>query len=88
LSARFAAQAILDADKSGREAILSYSEKMRRLKRLIEVNEEKRKAKFASNETLAASMAPFPMLKAGVKMMAANLANKVLPPEKVITLPL
>jgi len=88
LSARFAVQAIVDADEVGGEAISYYTQKMRRLERLIEVNEEKRKAKFASNETLAASMAPFPMLKAGVKMMAANLANKFLPPEKVITLPL
>jgi flavin-dependent dehydrogenase len=88
LSARFAAQAIVDADRLGGEAISYYSRKMRRLKRQLEVNEAKRKAKFASNETLAASMAPFPMLTAGVKMLAASFVNKFLPPEKVITLPL
>jgi flavin-dependent dehydrogenase len=88
LSARFAAQAIVDADRLGGEAISYYSRKMRRLKRQLEVNEAKRKAKFASNETLAASMAPFPMLTAGVKMLAASFLNKFLPPEKVITLPL
>ena len=88
LSARFAVQAILEADKVGREATSYYAQKMRRLKRQVEVNEQKRKVKFASNETLAASMAPFPMLKAGVKMLAANFANRFLPPDKVITLPL
>jgi len=61
---------------------------MGRLKRQMEVNEEKRKAKFASDRTLAASMAPYQMLKAGVRMMTANLANKFLPSERVMTLPL
>ncbi|MCJ7701255.1 MAG: hypothetical protein MUO62_06700 [Anaerolineales bacterium] len=44
-------------------------------------------AEFASDETLAASFAPKQVLIDGVKMMAANAANKFLPPEKVITLP-
>jgi len=88
LSARFAVQAILDAEKVGTKAIPHYAKKMGRLKRQMEVNEEKRKAKFASDRTLAASMAPYQMLKAGVRMMTANLANKFLPSERVMTLPL
>jgi len=88
LSARFAVQAILDAEKMGAMAMPYYAQKMGPMKRQMEVNEEKRKAKFASDETLAASMAPHRMLRDGVRMMTANLANKFLPSERVITLPL
>jgi flavin-dependent dehydrogenase len=88
LSARFAVQAILDAEKSGTVAFSHYAQTMERMNRQIEINEEKRKVRFASNETLAASMNPYPMLIAGIKMKIADLANGFLPPEKVITLPL
>jgi hypothetical protein len=57
------------------------------MKRQMEANEVKRQAKFASDESLAASYAPQQVLMDGVKMMAANVANKILPPEKVITQP-
>jgi hypothetical protein len=57
------------------------------MKRQMEANEKKRQVKFASDETLAASFAPRRVLIDGVKMMAANAANKFLPPEKVITFP-
>jgi len=87
LSARFAVQAILDAEKSGKSAISHYTKKMQPMKRQMEANEEKRLVKFASDENLAASMAPALMFKDGLKMMAANAANKFLPPEKVFTLP-
>ena len=87
LSARFAIQAILDAEKSGKPAISHYTKKMQPMKRQMETNEEKRRIKFASDDTLAASMAPNQMLIDGLKMMAANAANKFLPPEKVFTLP-
>jgi hypothetical protein len=36
---------------------------------------------------LAASFAPQQVLIDGVKMLAANAANKFLPPEKIITFP-
>jgi flavin-dependent dehydrogenase len=88
LSARFAVQAILDAEKSGKVAFSHYAKTMERMNRQIEVNEVKRKVRFASNETLTASMNPYPMLIAGIKMKIADLANGFLPPERVITLPL
>lgn len=88
LSARFAVQAILEAEKMGVKAIEPYVRLMNPMKQQIEVNEVKRKVKFSSNETLAASMSPYPMLKAGLKMGVANWVNKFLPPERIITLPL
>ena len=87
LSARFAVQAILDAERTGITAISHYTHKMQPMKRQMEANEKKRQVKFASDESLAASFAPQQVLIDGVKMLAANAANKFLPPEKVITLP-
>jgi len=87
LSARFAVQAILDAEKSGKSAIFHYTKKMQPMKSQMEANEEKRQTKFASDDTLTASFAPKQVLIDGVKMMAAVAANRFLPPEKVITLP-
>jgi len=87
LSARFAVQAILDAEKTGKKAISHYTEKMLPMKRQMEANEIKRQTKFASDDSLAASFAPQQVLIDGVKMIAANAANKFLPPEKIFTLP-
>jgi len=88
LSARFAVQAILSAEKTGQPAIEFYRHKMGPMKKQLEFNEVKRLQKFASDESLAISMAPQRMMIDGVKMSAANMLNRVLPPEKVITLPL
>jgi len=88
ISARLAVQAILDADKSGAPAISHYSQKMNRMKRQMEANEIKRVAKFTSDETLAASFTPGQVLMDGLKMVTANAANRILPPERVITLPI
>ncbi|MHB1356941.1 MAG: NAD(P)/FAD-dependent oxidoreductase [Anaerolineae bacterium] len=88
LSGRFAVQAILEAEKKGTLAITPYTKKMMPMQRLIELNEEKRKIKYASSETLAASMAPLTVLRMGIKMMAADFLNKFVPAEMVITLPL
>jgi flavin-dependent dehydrogenase len=87
LSARFAVQAIQDAEKTGTTAISHYRQIMGPMRHQMEVNERKRQAKFASDDTLAASLAPGQMLIDGVKMLSANFINKFLPPEKVITLP-
>ncbi len=87
LSARRAVQAILEAEKTGTTAISHYTRKMRPMKRQMEANEKKRQTKFASDESLAASFAPGRVLFDGARMMAANAANKFLPPDKLITLP-
>lgn len=87
LSARFAIKAILNAEKTGSTAISHYTRYMQPMMRQMEANETKRQAKFTSDETLAESMAPGRMLVDGVRMMAANAANRFLPPEKVFTFP-
>ena len=58
------------------------------MKRQMEANEVKRVAKFSSDESLIASFAPRRVLIDGLKLVAANAANRLLPPERVITLPI
>jgi flavin-dependent dehydrogenase len=88
LSARFAVKAITSAERTGVPAIEHYQREMKGIKHQLEVNEKKRAVKFSSDDALAASLAPNQMLKDGSLMMVANLVNRFLPPEKVITLPL
>jgi flavin-dependent dehydrogenase len=88
LSARFAVQAIREAETTRSPAITAYTRRMAPMKRQLEANEKKRQAKFASDESLAASLTPGALLKDGLKMQAAMFINHFLPPEKVITLPL
>ncbi|MEI7616031.1 MAG: NAD(P)/FAD-dependent oxidoreductase [Actinomycetota bacterium] len=87
LSAMIAVEAILDAKKSGSKAIIFYEEKMEPIKKRLEANEIKRKAKFHSNETLAQSMTSGRILKGGIMLVAANFVNRFLPAKKIITLP-
>ena len=88
LSARFAVKAIVEPERSGRPAIESYQGFMQGMMRKIQVNAKKQAKRYASNESLEASLAPSSMLMSGLLMMTANLTNTVLPPEKIITLPL
>ena len=88
ISARIAVQAIMAAEKTNSPAITHYSQKMKPLKHQMETNEKKRLAKFASDETLTASFAPQRVLIDGLKMISANAANRILPPERIITLPM
>ena len=88
LSARFAVQAIREAETTKTPVLAAYTRKMAPMKRRMEANEKKRQAKFASDESLAASLTPGALLKDGLKMQAAMFINRFLSPEKIITLPL
>jgi len=57
------------------------------MKRQMENNERKHQVKFASDESLEASFEPKQVLIDGVKMMTANAANRILPPERISTFP-
>jgi hypothetical protein len=52
----------------------------------METIEKKCLAKFAPDEILTASFAPQRVLIDGLKMVHANPANRVLPPERIIKL--
>jgi geranylgeranyl reductase family protein len=87
LSARFAVKAIIKAEKTGKSPIYHYNRFMMGLIKKIKSNEKKQAKRYASNDTLEASLSSFNLLKDGVGMIVANQINKLLPAEKVILLP-
>jgi flavin-dependent dehydrogenase len=88
LSARFAVKAIVASERGGHPVIECYQQLMTGMVHKLQINAKKQRMDFSSNDNLEAGLAPASMLKAGVLMRFANLANAILPPEKVITLPL
>ena len=87
LSARLAIRSVLEAEKTGNHAAPFYEKRMRSRVQQIEKNEIKRQEKFASDESLTESFSPGNVFSDGLKMMSANVLNKFLPAERVITLP-
>ena len=87
LSARFAVKAIVASVESGQPAVEYYQRLMKGIVRQLQANEKKQAARYATNEKLEASLAPINMLKGGLLMTLANQVNRILPPEKIITLP-
>jgi len=81
-------KAIIASEGSGKPAIESYQGFMQGMLRKIRVSAKKQAKRYASTASLEASLAPGSMLMSGLLMMTANLANTLLPPEKIITLPL
>jgi flavin-dependent dehydrogenase len=88
LSARHAVKAIIASEKKGHPAIEYYRKLMRGMVHKLQVNAQKQRMRYGSNEELEASLSPLNILKGGLLMILANRVNAVLPPEKVITLPL
>jgi len=88
LSARLVVQALVAAEGDGRPAAEQYQRLMRSLVRKLEANRERQARQFASNDRLEAGLNPGSLLKGGVLMKLAGWANAVLPPERIITLPL
>lgn len=88
LSARFAVKAIVAAEERGCPLQTSYRRTMRGMLRTIRKNANRQSVLFASNDDLEAVMNRRALLKGAVSMPLANLANLVLPPERVIMLPL
>jgi flavin-dependent dehydrogenase len=88
LSARFAVKAIVAAEGRGWSIQTAYRRYMRGMLRTIRKNANRQSGLFASNQDLEAVMSPRALLKGAVTMPLANLANLVLPPERVIMLPM
>ncbi|MBU0491656.1 MAG: NAD(P)/FAD-dependent oxidoreductase [Chloroflexi bacterium] len=88
LSARQAVRAIIAAERNGQPAADHYQHLMKSLVHKLQANDSKQAQQFASNDHLEAGLTPASLLKGGVLMKLASLANTMLPPERVITLPL
>ncbi len=88
LSGRLAVKAILKSEETGHPACEAYGRLLEGMTRKIDRNEAKQRAIFATNESLAESLSPSRQLRNGILMLGAMQLNRVLPPERVITLPL
>lgn len=88
LSGRLAVKALIKAEESDIEPAKIYEELMKRVIKKIKENSEKQAKRFSSNQELEKSLTPMNMLKGGLQMIIANQINKILPPEKLIFLPL
>jgi len=88
LSGRLVAKAIVQAEEHGCPAIKPYQLSMEKVVRRLHANANKQAARYASNEALEKSLSPTNLIKGGIKMLLAQKINRLLPPEKLIFLPL
>jgi flavin-dependent dehydrogenase len=88
ISARLAVKAILESEKSGQPACEPYSRFLKGMIRKIDRNETRQKAIFLTNDSLGKNLSPIRLLRGRILMMIAMYLNKILPPERTITLPL
>jgi len=88
ISGRLAAKAILKSETTGRPPCETYSRLLKGMVHKINRNEAKQRAIFATNESLEKSLSPIRQLRNGILMITAMQLNRILPPERTITLPL
>jgi geranylgeranyl reductase family protein len=88
LSGRFAVAAIVEAEKHHILPIERYQGLMEPTLKKIRVNAMKQAVRYASNDSLETSLSTFNIMKDGLLMLAAAQVNKLLPPEKILLLPM
>lgn len=88
ISGRLAVKAIVKSEETGYPVCEAYGRLLKGMIRQIGRNEAKQRAIFATNESLAKSLSPARQLRNGILMLAAMQLNRILPAERVITLPL
>lgn len=87
LSGRLAVKAILKAEEQNTTAINHYKQFMENIIQKLESNAQKQEIRYTSNDTIEKSLSSLSLLKTALYMTFANQINKVLPPEKIILLP-
>jgi len=87
LSGRLAVKAIVQSEKAGCPPIEPYRHLMERVVRRTQVNEKRQAARYATDQTLEASLSTPNLIRDGLLMLAAAQVNKALPPERTIFLP-
>ena len=88
LSGRFAVKAVLQAEEKGCFAGDVYNKGMKGLVGKLEKNIQRQKTRYLTDEALEKSLSSVNMVKDGLLMLIAAQVNRILPPEKIITLPL
>ena len=88
ISGRLAVKAIIESEKAGGSPIQSYQRLMKRIAQTTARNEAKQAARYAADKALQKSLSPFSLMKTGLMMLVVAQFDKILPPERIITLPL
>jgi len=88
ISARLAVKAIVKSEKAGVIPIKPYQRFMKRIVRTTVRNAAKQAARYAADNTLQKSLSLFSLMKGGLLMLLVAQVNRILPPERIITLPL
>lgn len=88
ISGRLAVKAILKSEETGRSPCEAYSRLLKSMIHKINMNEARQQAIFATDESLEKNLSTSKLLVGGITMLAATQLNRVLPPERMITLPL
>jgi geranylgeranyl reductase family protein len=88
LSARFAVKAIAEAEKTGLPPTGLYERLMSGMVDKMRRNEKRQAARYATNEALQRSLSTLNMIKDGMLMLTVMQLDKLVPPERTVTLPL
>lgn len=88
LSGRLAVKAIMESEETGNPSIEHYHRLMRRIVAKFEKNAKRQAERYSTDENIEKSLSPLNLMKGGLLMMLAVKINKILPPERIITLPL
>jgi len=88
ISGRLAVKAIMKSEKNGRGPCEVYEGLLRGMARKIHRNEARQQTMFATEESLEKSLSPANLFIGGILMLTATQLNRVLSPERMITLPL
>jgi geranylgeranyl reductase family protein len=88
LSARFAVKAIAESERTGLAPIGFYEKFMSGMVDKMRRNEKRQAARYATNEALQKSLSMPNMIKDGMLMLTVAQLDKLVPPERTVTLPL
>jgi flavin-dependent dehydrogenase len=88
ISGRLAVKAILQSEEIGRPPCEAYSHLLKGIVRQIDRNAARQRTMFATNESLEKSLSPARLIRRGLLMLSVTQLNRLLPPERIITLPL
>ena len=88
ISARLAVKAIVESERTGLAPIGFYERLMSGMVSKMHRNEKRQAARYATNEALQRSLSTPNLVKELMLMLATMQLDKVVPPERTVTLPL
>jgi flavin-dependent dehydrogenase len=88
LSGRLAVKAIVKSEQTNHPPIELYEQCMKGIVHKIDKNKSRQVTRYNTNDSLQKSLSPANLIKDGILMLTVAQIDKLLPAERVITLPL